>query len=116
MLAAALTMDKHDSSTVHAQEFQNRSIRFDLESAMASTGVVPSDYSAYGGEGPTILGVLWTEVTLGIILVLLRLYVGLRIRKHLGWDFFWAAVTLVRLRFLRLPLKYQNTESLTIKP
>ena len=62
---------------------------------MASAELAPRHSPAYGGKGPLILGFLWTELTLATILISLRLYVGVKIRNKLGWDFFWVTITLV---------------------
>ncbi|KAI9726364.1 MAG: hypothetical protein M1828_001638 [Chrysothrix sp. TS-e1954] len=59
---------------------------------MASRDV---DMDAYGGLGPTIMCVIWTELSVALIFMAMRLYVGMCIKKPLGWDFVWAATAMI---------------------
>lgn len=49
----------------------------------------------YGGKGPLILTVAWTEASVALVLVLMRTYTNAVIVKSFKWDYFWAMVTLV---------------------
>lgn len=49
----------------------------------------------YGGKGPLILTVAWTEALVALVLVLMRTYTNAVIVKSFKWDYFWAIVTLV---------------------
>ncbi|KAF2148953.1 hypothetical protein K461DRAFT_55615 [Myriangium duriaei CBS 260.36] len=53
---------------------------------------VPTERSTYGGAGPWMLGVTWTQATIAVILVALRAYAA---RTHLGkmrWDFIFVTI------------------------
>ena len=49
----------------------------------------------YGGKGPLLLTVAWTEASVALVLVLMRTYTNAVIVKAFKWDYFWALVTLV---------------------
>lgn len=42
--------------------------------------------SSYGGRGPTINGVLWTETLLAAVFVGARVYTRRFIQRTQGWD------------------------------
>lgn len=52
---------------------------------------------AYGGRGPLILSTTWVLATVALIIMALRTYTNACIVKSFRWDFFWAALALVRL-------------------
>ena len=51
----------------------------------------------YGGRGPLIMAVSWTEASVALVLMLLRTYTNAFVVKAWKWDYFWAMVTFVRL-------------------
>ncbi|KAF4552951.1 Hypothetical protein D9617_8g049640 [Elsinoe fawcettii] len=51
--------------------------------------------SGYGGQGPTLLAVSWTQVIIGTIMVLLRGYAASRINGAWRWDFIWVVLALI---------------------
>ncbi|PSK55178.1 hypothetical protein B9Z65_2567 [Elsinoe australis] len=46
----------------------------------------------YGGEGPVLMAVGWTECTLGVITIGLRLYGASKRAGQIRWDFLWIAL------------------------
>ena len=52
--------------------------------------------SPYGGRGPLLMGVIWSMSIVAMILMGLRTYTNAVVVKKFGWDYFWAAVTMVR--------------------
>ena len=54
-----------------------------------------SHHSAYGGKGPTTLGVLWAQAVLATIVVGLRTYSALHVIRRAYWDLFWILLTWV---------------------
>ena len=64
---------------------------------MADQVPAPSPSGPYGGKGPLILAVAWTEASIALILMLMRTYTNAFLVKSFKWDFFWAMVTLVGL-------------------
>ncbi|PNS17790.1 hypothetical protein CAC42_3185 [Sphaceloma murrayae] len=48
--------------------------------------------SGYGGEGPVLMAVGWTECTLGVITIGLRLYGASKRAGQIRWDFLWIAL------------------------
>ena len=42
--------------------------------------------SPYGGRGPLVVGVMWTETTIAIVFVFLRIYTRYIYRKPYGLD------------------------------
>lgn len=54
--------------------------------------VAPPSPSAYGGRGPLIMGITWTETALATIAVILRAYSAGRLVKKAEWDLFWVIV------------------------
>src|SRR3981189_2924437 len=77
-----------------------------------------SSTSAYGGKGPLLLGITWSEAALAVILV------GLRAKTAsfcppghaasglfgLRWDFIWVMVALVKSPSLYPLRKYFHSE------
>lgn len=53
----------------------------------------------YGGKGPLMMGVVWTEAGIAILMLALRAYTNVYITKHFAWDFHFALLTLVRFFF-----------------
>lgn len=51
--------------------------------------------SPYGGQGPLILSVAWTEASIALIFMLMRTYTNAFLLKSFKWDYFWALITLV---------------------
>ena len=49
----------------------------------------------YGGRAPMTMGISWTLTSIAIILMMLRTYTNIVITKSFGWDYHWAAITLV---------------------
>ena len=49
----------------------------------------------YGGKGPLILSIAWTEASIALILMLMRTYTNAFLVKAFKWDYFWAMVSLV---------------------
>ena len=49
----------------------------------------------YGGKGPLILGITWTEASIAFVLILMRTYTNAFVVKSFKWDYFWAILTLV---------------------
>lgn len=49
----------------------------------------------YGGRAPMTMGISWTLTSIAIILMILRTYTNIVITKSFGWDYHWAAITLV---------------------
>ena len=74
----------------------------------SATEMATGECSAYGGFSPVILGVVWLEMVMATILIALRLYVGLLVKKPLGWDFFWATVALVSDPSFLLPDAFET--------
>lgn len=58
--------------------------------------------SAYGGYGPAILGVTWTEGALTTIIVALRAWTALRVLGSPGWDLVWVVFAWVSCTFASL--------------
>lgn len=52
--------------------------------------------SPYGGRGPLLMGVIWSMSIIAMILMGLRTYTNVVVVKRFGWDYLWAAVTMVR--------------------
>ncbi|KAG8623949.1 hypothetical protein KVT40_008925 [Elsinoe batatas] len=48
--------------------------------------------SGYGGKGPVLMAVGWTECTLGVIVIGLRLYGASKRAGEIRWDFIWIAL------------------------
>ncbi|KAF4552367.1 Hypothetical protein D9617_10g073480 [Elsinoe fawcettii] len=48
--------------------------------------------SGYGGEGPVLMAVGWTECTIGVIVIGLRLYGASKRAGEIRWDFIWIAL------------------------
>ena len=63
--------------------------------AMADQVPARSFPGPYGGKGPLILSVAWTEASVALILILMRTYTNAFLVKSFKWDYFWAMVTLV---------------------
>lgn len=55
--------------------------------------------SSYGGRGPLIISVSWTQASLALLLMLLRTYTNAFIVKSFKWDYFWAMASLVRIPY-----------------
>ncbi|KAI5459432.1 hypothetical protein BGZ63DRAFT_361102 [Mariannaea sp. PMI_226] len=53
--------------------------------------------SSYGGRGPTVNAVLWTETVLAGIFVLLRVYTRKVVLSSFGWDDFFLIITWILL-------------------
>jgi hypothetical protein len=66
--------------------------------------------SYYGGLGPMVNGVLWTEAVLFALFVTLRLYTRKQILNAVGADDYICILALVR-RELRLFIKSPLTDS-----
>ena len=49
----------------------------------------------YGGRGPLILSLSWTEALIALVLMLMRTYTNAFVVKSFKWDYFWAILTLV---------------------
>ena len=49
----------------------------------------------YGGRGPLILGLIWTEASIALILMLMRTYTNAFVVKFFKWDYLWAMLALV---------------------
>ena len=49
----------------------------------------------FGGKGPLILAVAWTEASVALILILMRTYTNAFIVKSFIWDYFWGMTTMV---------------------
>ena len=49
----------------------------------------------YGGKGPLILAVAWTEASIALILILMRTYTNAFLVKSFKWDYFWGIIALV---------------------
>lgn len=49
----------------------------------------------YGGQGPLILSVAWTEASIALILMLMRTYTNAFLVKSFRWDYFWGIITMV---------------------
>ena len=50
---------------------------------------------SYGGKGPLILGITWTEALVALVLMLMRTYTNACLVKSFKWDYFWAMLALV---------------------
>lgn len=62
---------------------------------MSSQQPVSPSVASYGGRGPVILTVVWTEAAVALVLVLMRTYTNMFIVNSFRWDYFWALITLV---------------------
>lgn len=49
----------------------------------------------YGGRGPLIMGIAWTEASIALVLMLMRTYTNALVVKSFKWDYFWAMLALV---------------------
>ena len=67
-------------------------ISMTMSSQLPAGPSVPS----YGGRGPIILTIAWTEAAVALVLMLLRTYTNMFIVNSFRWDYFWALITLVR--------------------
>ncbi|CAM1504640.1 Fc.00g022310.m01.CDS01 [Cosmosporella sp. VM-42] len=52
---------------------------------------------AYGGRGPAVIGVLWTQSVVASIIVLLRVYTRKVILRSVGWDDLFLLITIILL-------------------
>lgn len=57
----------------------------------------------YGGRAPMTMGISWALTAIAIILMVLRTYTNKVITKSFGWDYHWAAITLVSPEFPSSP-------------
>ena len=73
---------------------------------MSSQQPVGQSAASYGGRGPVILTVAWTEAAVALILMLLRTYTNIFIVDSFRWDYYWALMALVRRPFQ--PLSSRN--------
>ena len=64
---------------------------------MADQSSISPLQSSYGGRGPLIMSVSWTQASLALLLMLLRTYTNAFIVKSFNWDYFWAMASLVRI-------------------
>ena len=62
---------------------------------MADQVPARSPSGPYGGKGPLILSIAWTEASIALILMLMRTYTNAFLVKSFKWDFFWAMLKLV---------------------
>lgn len=65
----------------------------------------------YGGKGPLMLSVAWSEASIALILILMRTYTNMFLVKSFKWDYFWAMFTLVG----SLPRSRSSSESSRIQ-
>ncbi|KAK0513979.1 hypothetical protein JMJ35_003701 [Cladonia borealis] len=66
-----------------------------ISMTMSSQLPAGSSVPSYGGRGPTILTIAWTEAAVALVLMLLRTYTNMFIVNSFRWDYFWALITLV---------------------
>jgi hypothetical protein len=52
---------------------------------------------SYGGLGPTVNAVLWTETVLGFFFTVARVYTRKKIQRSFGWDDAMLVATCVSL-------------------
>ena len=62
---------------------------------MADQVPAPPPPGPYGGQGPLILSIAWTEASIALILMLMRTYTNAVLVKSFKWDYFWGMITLV---------------------
>ena len=75
---------------------------------MADQTRTPTPTESYGGRGPLILSLSWTEASIALVLMLLRTYNNAFVVKSFKWDYFWAVLTLVGYRFRVRQLQERN--------
>ena len=66
-----------------------------ISTTMSSQQPGGPSVASYGGRGPVILTVVWTEAAVALVLVLMRTYTNMFIVNSFKWDYFWALITLV---------------------
>lgn len=54
-------------------------------------------------KGPTLVGVLWMETVICLVVLGLRVYTRMRILRNPGWDDLLLVITWVRCPFLCKP-------------
>lgn len=61
----------------------------------------PADHeilsNPYGGRGPLIMAVTWTQAGIALTLMAARTYTNGFLLKSFKWDYWWALITLVGL-------------------